>query len=73
MFVFKNAELVGHRSSAGNPRVSPVHGCSYTLREKVTTLASAFGCAEGRGVSLFAVVLIVMGSQVSLSDLELAM
>lgn len=37
MFLFKSAELVGHRSSAGNPRTSYVHGCSYMLREEVAT------------------------------------
>lgn len=72
MFLFKSEELVDRTSSAGNPRTSYVHGCSCMLREEVATrrLPSA---APGKLVgSLVAVVLLVTGSYVSLTGIELA-
>lgn len=73
MFLFKSAELVGHRSSAGNPRTSYVHGCSYMLREEVAIQWHLPSAMPGKLMgSLVAVVLLVTGSHVSLTGIELA-
>lgn len=71
MFLLKSAELVDHTSSAGNLRTSSIHGCSYMLREEVVTRWHLPSAMPGKLVSLVAVVLLVTGSHVSLTGIEL--